>query len=172
MVAPLLATGLCAEQAKADVSSWFYVGGGMTALSSEQRQGTLQAELGMGSPPSGILILGGLVKTLTFFGEGSDVALVARIASGGFVRGGFGFALDGGGYERWWGESSTGFIGALVLGAPYGIQLTGLTERGSGDVRTYGATIGIDFLRLTVYRTTSQSYWPNSVVPPLRDGSR
>ncbi|HEX9295340.1 MAG TPA: hypothetical protein VF881_05880 [Polyangiaceae bacterium] len=172
MAVLLLLGFLFAKEARADVSSWFYVGGGMTALSAEQRPGTLQAELGMGSTPSAMVIVGGLMKTLTFFGHGSDLALVARMASGGFVRGGFGFALDGGGYQRWWGESSTGLIGALVLGAPFGIQVTGMTERGSNDVRTYGATVGIDFLRLTVYRTTATSYWPNTVVPPLRDGSR
>jgi hypothetical protein len=167
---------LSATDAKADVASWFYLGGGVTSLSFDQgrttRPFTLQAEMGMGSPPHAPVIIGGLVKSLTLFGQGTDLALTVRGASGGFVRGGFGFAIDAGAYQRWWGENSTGFLGALVLGAPFGIQLTGITEQGSNDVHSYGATLGIDFLRLTVYRTTSQNYWPNPFLPAHVGASR
>jgi len=160
---------LSVREARADVSSWFYVGAGATSLAQSTfatvQPFTLQTELGMGSPPDKAVILGGLVKAYTYFGQGTDLALTVRGASGGFVRGGLGFAIDAGAYERWWGQGSAGFLGALVLGGPFGLQLTGMTEQGSNDVRTYGVTIGIDFLRLTVYRNTSQNYWPNPILP-------
>lgn len=155
--------------ARADVTSWLYLGGGIASSHFAQgptgRPGTLAFELGMGSPPDKDVIVGGLFKTFTYFDDGTDFALALRGASGGFVRGGFGFAIDAGAYQRFWGASSTGFVGALVLGAPFGIQLEATTQQGSSDVRVYGATIGIDFLRLTVYRTAVQSYWRNPLPP-------
>jgi hypothetical protein len=165
-----------ARPARADVTSWFYAGGGLMALTHSKtptdRPGTLQLEMGVGSPPHGPVTVGGLMKTMTFFGQGTDLALVTRGATGGFVRGGFGVALDAGAYQRWWGpENSTGFMGSLVVGAPFGLQLAATTEQGS-NVHVYGATIGIDFLRLTVYRTALSSFWPNPFPPANADGSR
>jgi hypothetical protein len=133
----------------------------------------MQLEMGVGSPPHGPLIVGGLFRTLTFFGQGTDLALVARGATLGFVRGGFGLAVDAGGYQRWWGpESSTGFMGSLVLGVPFGLEIAATTERGPYGVRVYGATVGLDFLRLTVYRTALSSFWPNPFPPTNADGYR
>ena len=107
--ATLLVFACFATEARADVSSWFYAGGGASSLSSTadstSRPGTLQMELGMGSPPHGAVVIGGLVKMMTFFSHGSDLAVVTRGASGGFVRGGFGFAIDAGAYQRWWAKS-------------------------------------------------------------------
>jgi hypothetical protein len=167
---------LYAGEARADVTSWFYAGGGMMAMTHAQlptdRPAALQVEMGVGSPPHGSVIVGGLVKTMTFFGQGTDLAFVARGATGGFVRGGFGVALDAGVYQRWWGvDDSTGFLGSLVLGAPFGLQLAATTEQGS-NVHVYGATLGIDFLRLTVYRTALSSFWSNPFPPANADGTR
>jgi hypothetical protein len=167
---------LHARPARADVTSWFYAGGGMMALTHDKgptdRPGTLQLEMGVGSPPHGPVTVGGLMKTMTLFGQGTDLALVTRGATGGFVRGGFGVALDAGAYQRWWGpENSTGFMGSLVVGAPFGLQLAATTEQGS-NVHVYGATVGIDFLRLTVYRTALSNFWPNPFPPANADGSR
>jgi hypothetical protein len=160
--------------ARADITSWFSLGGGIAALAQPQDPNhypaVLQGEAGLGSPPRGAVIVGGVAKTLTYFGQGTDLAIALRGATGGFVRGGFGFAIDAGAYHRGWGRGSDGFLGALVLGAPLGFQLTGLVELGSNDVQTYGAVLGIDFLRLTVYRATSGSYWPNPMVPRPADG--
>jgi hypothetical protein len=111
--------------------------------------------------------VGGVVKSLSYFGNGTDLAMTMRFASGGFARGGFGFAVDAGAYQRWWGEDSTGFLGALVLGGPLGLQLTALTEQGTSDVQAYAATLGIDFLRLTVYRNAPGGYWPNPMMAPI-----
>jgi len=168
---------LWSGEARADVSSWFLAGGGVTFLPHEQgttdRPGTLHLELGVGSPPHAPVIVGGVVKSLTFFGQGTDLLLVTRVASGGFVRGGFGLAVDAGAYRRWWGvTNSTGFTGAIVLGAPLGLELSLLTEQGSNQVHAYGATIGVDFLRLTVYRTALNNVWPNPFLPAHVDASR
>jgi hypothetical protein len=162
--------------ARADVTSWLYVGGGIAssqfANGPTGRPGTLAVELGMGSPPGKDVVVGGLFKSFTYFDEGTDLAVALRGASGGFVRGGFGFAVDAGAYERFWGAESVGFAGAIVLGAPFGIQVAATTEQGSHGAHVYGATIGVDFLRLTVYRTAAQSYWPNPFPPSGLDGPR
>ena len=165
-----LSAGLLAREARADVTSWFYAGAGATSLTPDyggrNLPFTLDLETGVGSPPGGKVIIGGLVKSLTLFGQGTDLAFTVRGASGNFVRGGFGFAVDAGVYQRWWGPTdSTGFLGAIVLGAPFGVQLNLLTEQGSNGVHAYGATAGIDFLRLTVYRAAVQEFWPNPFMP-------
>jgi hypothetical protein len=156
---------------RADAASWFSLSGGLSAFSdggARQYPGALQLELGMGSSPAHAVVVGGLVKSLSYFGDGTDLAFTLRGASGGFARGGFGFAIDAGAYQRWWGEDSYGFLGAIVLGGPFGLQLTGLTEQGTSDVRSYVAMFGIDFLRLTVYRNASGGYWPNPMLAPVQ----
>ena len=164
-----------ASRAQADVTSWLYVGGGMAsssvAGSGAEVPGVFAAETGLGSAPEKDVIIGGLFKSLTYFGQGTDLALTVRGASGGFVRGGFGLALDLGGYIRLSHQGSQGFLGALVLGAPLGLQLMATTEIGSNESRIYGATLGIDLLRLTVYRTATQRYFPNPF-PPAGLGRR
>ena len=156
---------LSAEPARADVTSWFFAGGGAAAFTPDVTgkwpNGIMLLETGMGSPPTGPLVVGGLFKTVTFFGHGTDLALVVRTATGGFVHGGFGLAIDAGGFERFWGLSSAGGFGAIVLGAPLGIQASAFAQIGTNDVRGYGGIAGIDLLRLTVHRSTSRNYWPN-----------
>lgn len=150
--------------AHADVSSWLFAGGGIASL--EQRQaraehGALRLQLGMGSSPDAPIVIGGVAHTLSFFGQGTDLALSARAATGGFVRGDWGFALDAGGYQRWWGLGSSGVLGSLSLGAPFGLQAVLDFEMGTNETRTYAAFVGIDLLRLTVYRTVGTSIVPN-----------
>jgi hypothetical protein len=171
------AAAFCSREARADVSSWFYAGTGVMAIPQNERPTghpfTMQLEMGVGTPPYASFVMGGVLKTMTFFGDGTDLALVLRGASGGFVRGGFGVALDAGVFQRWWGPTdSTGVMGSLILGAPFGLQLAGTIERGLNDVKTYGATAGIDFLRLTVYRTALRSFWLNPFPPANADGTR
>lgn len=154
----------------ADPSSWFSLAGGASSWTENGERrfpGAFQMDLGLGSSPASPLVVGGVFKTLTFFGRGTDLALTLRTATGGYVRGDFGVAVDIGGYERFWEVGSQGFLGALVLGAPYGLQLTAMTEQGTNDVRAYTATVGIDFLRLTVYRNVSGGYWPNPMRAPV-----
>jgi hypothetical protein len=166
-----LAAASFAHPARADATSWLSVAGGAGALSEggeRQYPGALQLELGIGTTPVSSVVFGGVAKTLTYFGNGTDLAFTLRAATGGFARGGFGLAIDAGGFERWWGEDAQGFLGALVLGGPYGLQLTAMTEQGTNNVQSYAATFGIDFLRLTVYRGASGGYWPNPMLDPVQ----
>src|SRR6185369_4753299 len=118
----------CAGPARADVSSWAYVGSGASAF---EQQGigklkvdpTLAIEAGIGSAPSHRIVVGGMVKFQTFFGNGTDLGAALRVATQSFVLGRFGLALDVGPYRRFWGEGSSGGQAALVLGAPWGITL-------------------------------------------------
>lgn len=151
--------------ARADVSSWAYVGGGASYF--EQRgqklklDPTLAIEAGAGSAPSHPIVVGGMLKVLALLGDGVDLGVSLRVASRGFVTGDFGLALDAGPYQRFWGAKSTGGQAAIVLGAPWGITLTVGGGLGSHDARQLGATLGLDFARLTVYRLAGLSWFPN-----------
>ncbi|HEX6767625.1 MAG TPA: hypothetical protein VF103_19130, partial [Polyangiaceae bacterium] len=78
-----------------------------------------------------------------------------------YVLGTWGGALDLGGYERFWGFRSGGGMGALVLGAPWGITLRGEAAIGTNDARSFGILLGIDFARLTVFRSVGEKWFPN-----------
>jgi hypothetical protein len=169
--AALVGSALVASttDAEADVSSWLFVGTGPSWLkqahSDLDSRWSMQIETGIGTPPTGWLIIGGLGRAQTHFGRGTDLALLLRTATRGFVSGGWGGALDLGPYRRFWGVGSTGASGSLVLGAPWGVTLNLGGGVGSHDARTYSAVLGIDFARLTVYRTSGQSWWTNPFPP-------
>jgi hypothetical protein len=165
-----LAAATLSEPARADAASWFSLAGGAGVYSEGDTRhypGALQIELGIGSTPASPIVVGAVAKTFSYFGYGTDVAFTLRTATGGFARGWFGVALDAGAYQRWWGTDSSGFLGALVVGGPLGLQVSAMTEQGTNDVRVYAATFGIDLLRLTVYRNSSGGYWPNPIRAPI-----
>jgi len=150
--------------ARADISSWASVASGPTMFEQEGNRytvPTLELKAGLGPPPGDLLAVGGLFQLQTHFGKGTDLALVARLATRGFVTGGFGVALDLGGYERFWTPRSAGGVGALVFGAPWGIILSANGGYGTHDQRHFGVVLGFDFARLTVYRETGTDYFPN-----------
>jgi hypothetical protein len=128
----------------------------------------LQLETGLGSNPRNSWVFGGLVRTWTHFGAGTDLVLAQRTASGGFARGNWGVALDVGGYQRWWGPDSTGVTGTLSLGAPWGLTLAAAAAVGSGAQTTLGLTLGIDWARATAHRESGLNWWPNVVLPSSR----
>ncbi len=153
------------REARADVSSWLFVGSGPAILKQEDSDAaarwSLQVETGIGTPPEDTLIFGGLGRLHAHFGEGADLALFLRTAMPAFVNGSWGGAIDLGGYQRFWGVESTGAAGSLVLGAPWGITLSLGAMLGTNEARTFSASLGIDFARLTVYRLSGQSLWVN-----------
>jgi hypothetical protein len=161
----VLAVLVLSSPARADVSSWVSAAAGATML--EDRLGrstapTLELKTGIGTPPlGGFLAVGGLLQLQTHFGKGTDLGLVARFATKGYVLGDFGVALDLGGYQRFYGERSRGGLGALVLGAPWGFFLSAGGGLGTKDERHGGLVLGIDFARLTVYRDVGTSSFPN-----------
>ncbi len=154
-----------ATSARADVSSWAYVGGGVTSVKQKNLElrvdPTLAIETGIGSSPKHPLIVGGMFKLQALFGDGVDLGVSLRLATRSFVTGNFGLALDAGPYQRFWGEGSSGGQAALVLGAPWGITLSAGAGMGTNDARLYTATIGLDFARLTVYRLAGENWFPN-----------
>lgn len=167
-----LASLLCAAaalagtaQARADVSSWAYVGSGLSSLKQRNLElrvdPTLAIETGVGMSPKHPVIVGGMFKLQALFGDGADLGLSLRVATRSFVTGNFGLALDAGPYQRFWGEGSSGGQASLVLGAPWGITLSVGGGIGTNDARQYGATLGLDFARLTVYRLAGEDWFPN-----------
>jgi hypothetical protein len=170
-----VALAVVAKPCAADVSSWLFVGGGASSLDQASEDATtqplLQIETGMGSPPGGALIVGGLGRLQTHFGAGTDLGLALRVATHGFANGDWGGAVDLGGYQRWWGKGSTGGAGALVLGAPWGLTLNLGAHLGTDDARGFTAALGIDFARLTVYRRSGENWWKNTF-PAYRPGER
>jgi hypothetical protein len=160
-IAVCLAVLGLSKGARADVSSWFYTGFGPALMRGEDNpRWTLELETGIGTPP-GPVVFGGVVRAQPFFGLGTDLALMARGATRGYVQGGFGLAVDAGGFERFWGRHSAGGLASLSLGAPWGITLSASGGMGTHDTRFATMTLGIDFARLTIYRTNGTRWFMN-----------
>ncbi|HEY2408066.1 MAG TPA: hypothetical protein VGI10_18795 [Polyangiaceae bacterium] len=160
-----LLLSLRARPARADASAWVFTGGGAAFLKQHSLSlnpgATMLLETGIGTSSSNNVIVGGSFQLQSFFSHGSDLALLARLATRGYVTGGFGMALDAGPYRRFWGETSTGGVANLFLGAPWGITLGASSNWGSNDARGISAVIGLDFARLTVFRNTGTNWLPN-----------
>ena len=157
---------LCAARpARADVSSWVFVGGGVSQLAQKglasSTAGSMRVHFGLGTDPSHPIVFGGLFSWEPHFTYGSDLSQSLRIATRGYVNGGLGLALDLGPYERFWGEGSVGGAGTLWLGAPWGLALGVGGSAGSHDARSFSAILGIDFARLTVYRNSGTNFFLN-----------
>jgi hypothetical protein len=156
---------LWVTNAAADVSSWLYLGTGPTWLSHAEatdRSWATQFDTGLGTTPEDPIIVGGLARLSAPLDRGVDLGLLVRTATQGFVLGDWGAAVDLGGYRRWYSPKSTGGQASLALGAPWGVVLSLNGGMGSADSSFFGACIGIDFARLTIYRRTGRSYWPNA----------
>lgn len=163
------------REARADVTSWFAVGGGFGFQGSEvaatgtQKGGIFNASLGVGSSSRAPVVIGGIVRSMTLLGAGTDVSLSTRVASGGFARGEWGLAVDLGVAARPWGNGDHGrwpLQGILTLGAPFGLNLgVGghlLDVGGYRPAQGGFAILELDLLRLTVMRQGgSESFWPN-----------
>jgi hypothetical protein len=156
---------LTTRGARADVSSWVFAGGGVSRLQQQglpaTTMGAMRLQIGIGTAPSNPVVFGGLFSLEPNFGYGSDLGLLFRTATRGYVNGGFGLALDLGPYERFWGEKSVGGEGTLWFGAPWGLALGVNADVGSHDARGFAAILGVDFARLTIYRNTGTSWFSN-----------
>jgi hypothetical protein len=167
--------------ARADVTSWLALGGGYGlarngVASSVDGAGAFSASIGVGTSPHSSLVFGGMFRSMTFVGLGTDISLGARMATGGFARGDWGFAIDLGlGYRYWRGGDYGQFpVQPIVtLGAPWGVQLAvgaNVFDIAGGTQAVGGfAVLEIDLLRLTLMRQGStDSAWRN----PLPAGGR
>lgn len=154
-----------AAPARADVSSWLFVGSGPSRVRLSDHSAiqplALQFDAGIGSPPSGAVAVGGLLRLQPYIGHGSDLALLLRTSTRGFNNGTWGGALDLGGYERWWGPGSAGATASLELGGPWGLTLSIDGTLGSNAGQSVSAVLGVDLARLTVYRGSGVNWWPN-----------
>ena len=161
--------------ARADVSSWLFVGGGASSIdrspTSRDVAPGMELDAGLGLPPSYDVVPGLLFRMNTRFGSGSDLAALIRTASGGYARGKWGAAIDLGGYERWWGDApAPGFEGTLSLGAPWGITLNLDFRDDVNGVRTYAVALGLDLARFTIYRSSGLAWWSNPYPSPPPSG--
>jgi hypothetical protein len=161
LVGAACATLLLAAPARADVSSWLFTGVGPSFDSSHTTRLGLQLDTGIGTDPSGTIVLGGIGRLQTHLDLGTDLALLLRGATHGYVNGGWGISLDLGGYVRTT-ESQQGLTGSLGFGAPWGITLSVFGSSDLGSQWLTGALLGVDFARLTVYRRTGSSWWRNT----------
>lgn len=173
-----------AAPARADTTSWASVNGGVslqqgdsvlldapasgTDVGEEQLAPQLQVDVGVGTTSAAPVIVGGLFRVSPAFGQHTDFALMARGATQGFQTGPIGVALEAGGYARADDEASVGFVGGAVLGGPLGVQLSVLAHVGTTDEYGGSVLLGVDLLRLTLFREDARSYWPNPL-PPERD---
>lgn len=155
--------------AAAEVSSWLYAGAGPSLLergeTSRRSPLTLQLGTGLGTSPANPVVVGGLFRMQTHFGLGTDLALLARTAMRSYVLGRWGAAVDVGPYRRWWGAGSTGGVVTASLGGPWGVTLDLSAARGTNEASHYTAVVGVDFARLTVYRTSGTGWWSNPYPP-------
>ena len=159
-------------EARADVSSWLTAGGGYGLQRGAERDAydrasALSFSMGVGTTPLRGVVVGGLLRTTTYFTLGTDLDLSARIATGGFARGQWGFAFDvGPGWRSWARRSDYGGFplhAMIVGGAPWGLQLgigaNLLNLDGGTSSQGAIALLEIDLLRLTVMRQGSTDRW-------------
>lgn len=160
--------------AKADVTSWFAVGGGFGlqrngAVDSNDRAGAFTTSVGVGTSSNASVVVGGIARSVTYFSLGTDLGIAARITSGGFSRGEWGVAFDAGVVGRLWKDGDHGrtpLQAVFTLGMPWGPQIAAGAQFLSlaGNTGTAGGFVAleIDFLRLTVMRKGStDAYWFN-----------
>ncbi len=167
-----LASLCCAGVAKAGPSAWTQVSGGVlgwkqgASVPDFRPDGALVFDIGVGTPETHPVIVGGLLRITPLLGDstGADLAWLARVCSRGYQVGGIGIAADVGLYARTWGTPSQGFAGSLSLGLPLGITVSFHAMAGSDDLLAFGGTLGIDVLRLALYRQTLLNWWPNPEV--------
>jgi hypothetical protein len=144
------------------------VGGGAARIEgvADESRSVLQLDTGLGTSATHPLVVGGVFRLQGYFGAGADLAFLSRLVTRGFAKGDFGGGIDVGVYQRWWGRNSTGGIGNIVLGAPWGLTLLGGATVGSGEQRLYFASVGIDLARLTVHRHSGLNWFANPMRSP------
>lgn len=162
--------------ARADVSSWMFVGGGVTQVGKFSEDNlekpTLRLATGMGTDPSKPFIVGGLFRLDTLFGKGSDLSLALRLADYGFVNGNWGVAVNLGSLARFWGPMHVyGGTATIIGGGPWGLELELGGLLGTHETQGFSAIVGIDLARLTVYRQSGKSWWKNTFPAVRPDNS-
>ena len=172
----LLAALVCApREAHAEASAWASVGAGAVGFKQKGEdfavRSTLVFDAGVGTSPTNSFIFGGLFRISPIIGAGTDLSIVLRGATRGFQTGPFGIAIDAGPYLRTWGSDplpTAGGVGGIVFGGPLGTQLSINGSGGMHDSFAVTASLGLDLLRLTVYRQSLLDWWPNPGSPSVK----
>jgi hypothetical protein len=173
--AAALACSLHTVSARADVTSWLSGGGGYGLQHNESSKSFDRATaatfaIGVGSDPTRSLVVGGVLRSTTYFTLGTDLGIAARFATGGFARGQWGLAVEAGPSWRSFGHGEYGrwpISAKLIGGAPWGFQLAvggDVARVGGADAQARGvmAVLELDLLRLTVMRQgATDRWWPN-----------
>jgi hypothetical protein len=172
--AALVLLGATERDARADVSSFLAVGGGGSAQlaqgnGSYDTAGAITYSVGVGTSSLAPVVGALMYRGATYVNLGTDIGATLRLATGGFARGSWGVALDGGVLWRTWGNgayASSPFLGVLTLGGPWGFQLafqsTFYDLGGETSALGFTAALEIDLLRLTVTRQgPTERWWPN-----------
>lgn len=166
------------SEARADVSSWLSAGGGYgfqhrDSTGSLDRATAMSFTVGVGSNPLSSVVVGGVLRSTTYFSLGTDLSLAVRAASGGFARGQWGLALDLGPMWRTWGSGDYGRLpihGRLIAGGPWGLQLgvgadfANIITDDPG-AKGFVALLEMDLLRLTVMRQGATDKWWENPAP-------
>ncbi len=178
--------GLASSEAHAEASAWASISAGAVGFKQSTTdfvfKSTLAIDGGVGTSPKKPFIFGGLFRIAPIIGAGTDLSFSLRGAMRSFQTGPFGIAVDAGVYIRTfgpphdgapqpWSLPTTGFVGGVILGGPLGTQLSILGSGGMHSSFGVSATLGIDLLRLTVYRQSLLDWWPNPS-SPSKIGSR
>jgi hypothetical protein len=177
------ATAAFSTEAHAEASAWASFSAGAVgfkqATNDFKFRSTLAIDGGVGTSPTKPFIFGGLFRIAPIIGAGTDLSLSLRGAMRSFQTGPFGIAVDAGAYLRTfgptyvgtkppWSSPTVGFVGGVILGGPLGSQLAILGSGGQHSSFGVSATLGIDLLRLTVYRQSLLDWWPNPSSPSVQ----
>lgn len=179
-LATILLLLLCSSSARAEPTSWLALGPGLGESYDylDHRQSgvvfAISTELGLGTDSRNPFVIGGVFRTLTLTGNGTDVSLAARLATSGFARGYWGLAFDLGVAARWWGGGAYGHYPiqpVAIFGFPRGgIQIEIGAQIGDVTGESPGAAGGFilfaaDIFRLMTRQTGYQrGFW--SEPPP------
>jgi hypothetical protein len=171
----LLTLALAPTTAHAEPTSWVSVGGGYALARNGQTKSNdtdfaLDGAVGVGTPATGPLVVGGVFRALAFTTMGVDMSVAFRVATQGYCVGDWGAALDLGLGLRLWGDANYGQFpvhAVLTGGMPFGFQLAVGADVWDVSLQKPVAEGGfvaleLDLLRLTSMRSgATTKLWSN-----------
>ena len=168
-LATTTASLLLSAPAQAETSSWYSVAAGASVIDQPSTRdpvasGLMEVDLGVGLPPTGPVVFGGVMHVGAHFAVGVDLGGAFRITTVGYSYGAWGLGLDLGAQYRVATDAGASGYARALLGGPFGLVLALGGSYGEQNVGTLGLTLGIDFARLTVHRRYALAGYPS----PLR----
>jgi hypothetical protein len=172
---PVAAALATSAPALAEPTSWLSLGGGIglerNGLAKSTDNGfALDGAIGVGSPATAPIVVGGVFRAVGYIGLGVDMNVSARLATRGYCVGDWGVAVDLGVGARLWGGGAYGswpLHAALTGGLPFGFQVAVGADFWDVGLQTPQAAGGfvaleLDLLRLTSMRSgNTTKVWAN-----------